>query len=50
MTNIYIFQVINTVLLLTLLGCSVYGFALFVKLARRGIKALDIYLSKHKNT
>ena len=29
-----------------LLGASIYGFILFVKLAKRGIKALDIYLEE----
>lgn len=35
-------------LYLCILGVSIYGFILFVKLAHRGIKALDIYIDKHK--
>ena len=31
---------------LPLLGASIYAFILFVKLARRGIKALDIYIEE----
>lgn len=31
------------------LGLGIYCFVLFVKLARRGIAALDIYIGKHKN-
>lgn len=34
------------VIYLPLLGASIYAFILFVKLARRGIKALDIYLEE----
>ena len=31
---------------LPLLGASIYTFILFVKLARRGIQALDIYIEE----
>ena len=31
------------VIYVPLLGASIYAFILFIKLARRGIKALDIY-------
>jgi len=34
------------VIYLPLLGASIYAFILFVKLARRGIKALDIYIEE----
>ena len=34
------------VIYMPVLGASIYGFILFVKLARRGIKALDIYLEE----
>ncbi|WP_246079113.1 hypothetical protein [Paenibacillus piri] len=27
-------------------GFAIYGFVLFIKLARRGIRALDIYLDE----
>lgn len=31
------------------LGLGLYSFILFVKLAQRGIKALDIYISEKTN-
>lgn len=34
------------VLYLPILAASIYGFILFVKLAKRGIKALDIYIEE----
>lgn len=34
------------VIYVPVLGASIYGFILFVKFARRGIKALDIYLEE----
>lgn len=43
-----IFQVINSLLALLIISCSIYGFMLFVKLAKRGIKALDIYIESNK--
>lgn len=45
MTNI--FASINLIIILGFLGISVYGFVLFVKLAKRGIKALDIYINEN---
>lgn len=36
-------------LYLILIGLSVYSFVLFVKLAHRGIKALDIYINQNSN-
>lgn len=42
------FQLANVIILLLIIICSIYGFILFVKLARRGIKALDIYIQKNK--
>lgn len=32
-----------------LLGLGIYLFVLFVKLAHRGVKALDIYINEKKN-
>lgn len=32
-----------------LLGASIYAFVLFIKLANRGIKALDIYINEKSN-
>lgn len=40
---------INLIIILTLLGIGIYGFILFVKLANRGIKALDIYINEKTN-
>ena len=34
------------VIYVPLLGASTYAFILFIKLARRGIKALDIYIEE----
>lgn len=31
---------------LAIMGCSLYAFILFVRLAKRGIKALDIYIDE----
>ena len=36
--------IIYFIFLLGILGLWIYGFILFVKLAKRGIKALDIYI------
>lgn len=41
-----LFCVFYVLILLGMLGISIYGFILFVKVARRGIKALDIYLEE----
>jgi len=44
------FTFINLIIILVFLVMGIYGFVLFVKLANRGIKALDIYISeKSKN-
>lgn len=40
---------INLIIILILLGMGIYGFILFVKLANRGIKALDIYINEKTN-
>lgn len=32
-----------------ILGMAIYSFVLFVKLARRGIKALDIYINEKQS-
>lgn len=39
-------QFLNGFIWLLILGAWLYTFILFVKLARRGIKALDVYLEK----
>ncbi len=48
MTGSAIFSIINLAIILSLIGIGIYSFVLFVKLAKRGIKALDIYISKNK--
>lgn len=42
--------VIYLIFVLALFGLSIYAFVLFIKLARRGIKALDIYLEEKTNS
>lgn len=43
------FSLFNIVLLLCSFGIGIYSFILFVKLATRGIKALDIYIEEKSN-
>ncbi|MCB2288210.1 hypothetical protein LGK97_00335 [Clostridium sp. CS001] len=46
-----LFSIVNLIFMLSMLGVSIYTFILFVKLAHRGIEALDIYINeKNKNT
>lgn len=40
---------INLIIILGLIVMGVYGFILFVKLANRGMKALDIYIDEKTN-
>ncbi len=40
---------INLIIILGLLGIGIYGFVLFVKLANRGIRALNIYVNEKTN-
>ncbi len=42
------FGIFNIVLFLFFIVFWIYSFVLFVKLAHRGIKAMDIYISKNK--
>jgi hypothetical protein len=44
-----ILSFINLIIILGLLGLGIYGFVLFIKLANRGIKALDIYINEKTN-
>lgn len=37
------------VIYLVLLGLGIYGFYTFIKLAHRGIRALDIYIEKNSD-
>lgn len=43
------FGLFYLIFMLGMLGISIYGFVLFVKLANRGIKALDIYINEKSN-
>jgi general stress protein CsbA len=47
--NIYIPIIINLVLIIASLGVGITIFVLIVKLALRGIKALDIYISMNRD-
>ena len=40
---------INIVLFIIIFTIGIYSFVLFVKLAKRGIKALDIYIKEKEN-
>jgi hypothetical protein len=45
-----LFGLVNLIFLFSMLGVSIYAFILFVKLAHRGIEALDIYINeKNRN-
>ncbi|WHX49622.1 hypothetical protein QNH46_02745 [Paenibacillus woosongensis] len=41
-----VFAFLVFLIYVSFVGLSVYGLILFIKLARRGIKALDIYLNE----
>ena len=43
-----IIPLVNVAILLTLVILSIKGLVLLIKLARRGIKALDIYIQKNE--
>ena len=49
MAIVSILSFINLIIILGLLGIGIYGFVLFVKLANRGIRALDIYINEKTN-
>ena len=49
MAIVSILSFINIIIMLGLFGLGIYGFILFVKLANRGIKALDIYINEKTN-
>lgn len=44
-----IFAIIYLIIVLGLLSIGVYCLVLFIKLAKRGIKALDIYIMEKNN-
>ena len=44
-----VWPLINLILLAVISGASIYGFFLFVKFTRLGIKAFSIYIEKNKN-
>ncbi|MCY6485494.1 hypothetical protein OW763_14260 [Clostridium aestuarii] len=41
------FSIIIMLIYFAFIGIGIYAFILFVKLAHRGIKALDIYIDKN---
>jgi site-specific recombinase len=49
MFGAFIPMIINLILIVGVLGLGIVSFVLFVKLALRGIKALDIYISLNRN-
>lgn len=49
MAIVSILSFINLIIILGLLGIGIYGFILLVKLANRGIRALDIYINEKTN-
>lgn len=49
MFNFGILSVFLMIWYIICLGIGIFCLVLFVKLARRGITALDIYIGKHKN-
>jgi hypothetical protein len=46
MMNSIVMLIPILIIYVPLLGASIYAFILFVKLAKRGIKALDIYIKE----
>lgn len=44
-----VFAFIYGLIMIAFLGLWIWGFILFVKVANRGIKALDIYIRKNNN-
>lgn len=46
MAIVSVLSFINLIIILGLFGIGIYGFILFVKLANRGIRALDIYINE----
>jgi hypothetical protein len=49
MDGFRVLSFISQIISLGLFGIGIYGFMLFVKLANRGIKALDIYINEKTN-
>jgi len=49
MAIVSVLSLINLIIILGLFGIGIYGFILFVKLANRGIRALDIYINEKTN-
>ncbi len=49
MNGLMLFQLINLMVSLCILGALVYGYVLFVKAARRVIAAADLYIQKERN-
>jgi len=43
------FSIIYLLIIIFMMGLSIYSLILFIKLSHRGIKALDIYIDKNNN-
>jgi hypothetical protein len=41
--------IVYTIFMIAILAVGVYAFVLFIKLAKRGIIALDIYINEKRN-
>jgi hypothetical protein len=42
------YSLINTIILIAFLALFIYGFVLFLKFTRLGIKALKVYIDKNR--
>ena len=50
MTEIFtIFALFYLIFLIVMIGLGIWGFIYFIRLASRGIKALDIYIDEKSN-
>lgn len=49
MAFLSVFSFVYLILIIGSIGIGIYGFVLFVKLAHRGIMALDIYINEKTN-
>lgn len=45
-----IYGLATAIIYLPIFGLSIYALVLFIRLAKRGIKALDIYIEEKSNT
>jgi hypothetical protein len=43
------FSMLSTIIVITTVAFTIYIYVLFIKLARRGIKALDLYIKERSS-